>query len=163
MLALSFLVCILCRQLLLFTHFVVVVAATTVELSGVLLQWDYVQEPYAHNFVQYRLVLNLTATLAYNDTVTPWTTLAVIPQKMSSMLVPDSVLMSGAYYEFRLGFQSGLHTSVSNTLVAKAFDSNSALVNSIEWSSLDTIFSISWGRPEYSTEIIGYAVSIYYK
>ena len=138
-------------------------AATTVELGGVLLQWDHVQEPYAHNFVQYRPVVNLTASLSYNDTITPWTTLPVIPQEMSSMLVPANVLVGGAYYEFRLGFQSGLHTSVSNTLVAKAFDSNSALVNSIEWSSLDTIFSISWGRPEYSTEIIGYAVSIYYK
>ena len=87
--------------------------AATVELGGVLLQWDHVQEPYAHNFVQYRPVANLTSTLAYNDTTTPWMTLPIIPQDIPSMLVPSSVLVGGAYYEFQLGFQSGIHTSFS--------------------------------------------------
>ena len=141
---------------------IVTIAATTVELGGVLLRWDHVQEPYAHNFVQYRPVVNLTASLSYNDTITPWTTLPVIPQEMSSMLVPANVLVGGAYYEFRLGFQSGLHTSVSNTLVAKTFDASSPFVSNVMTEALDTILTVSWGEPVYNDDIVGYSLSIYY-
>ena len=128
-----------------------------------LLQWDRVQEPYAHNFVQYRPVLNLTSTLAYNDTITPWTTLPVIPREIASVLVPAISVFGGAYYEFRLGFQSGLHTSLSNSLVAKTFDATSPFVNSIAVNVFDTIMSVEWGEPEYSDNIVGYAVRIYYR
>ena len=137
----------------------------TVELGGVLLQWDRVQEPYANNFVQYRPVSNLTSTLSYNDTITPWTTLPMIPRDIPSMLVPSSYLDGGAYYEFRLAFQSGIHTSHSNTqaLISTTYNAASFLIGNVETISFDTMISVSWNAPEYSDELIGYAVSVFFK
>ena len=134
-------------------------------LTGMLLQWSHLFLPYEENFVQYRQVVNLTLSETMNDVTTPYTTLPMVfaNGNTQQFLIPRSALSDGTYYEFRLGYPFPTYTFYTNTMIAKTFDVNSPFVNSIESSSLDTIFHMSWGAPEYSKNIIGYNVSIYHK
>ena len=137
--------------------------AATVELGGVLLQWDRVIQPYAHLIVQYRPVSNLTATLTYNDSATPWSMLDTVALSIPSMLVPASDLVGGSYFEFRIGYLSGIHTALSNpqTILAMVYTATSLIVTSVVSTSTESSLSLSWHAPAYSDNVIGYDVSIF--
>ena len=147
-------------MILIFVHLV-----AQPRLTGVLLQWSRLFEPYAQNIVQYRVVANLTLTLSNNDEFTPYTTLAMaFPNALShEFTVPRSVLQDGVQYEFRLGFPFTSYTFYTNTLVAKTFDANSPFVNSVKIVPNDVIASISWKAPEYNDGIVGYHVGLFYQ
>ena len=130
-------------------------------LSGVQLQWSYLFEPYSLNFVQYRLLANLTLAVSGNDP-SGFTTLPMAFQDAStfSFLVPRSVLVDGMSYEFRLGFQFPTFTYYTNTLIAKTFDENSPFVGDVQIGSTNETIIVSWLAPEYSDGLIGYAVKL---
>ena len=129
------------------------------------LQWTKLFEPYAQNFVQYRKVANLTASVSENDLATQYTTLsmAFMSGGAKQFTVPSHVLDPGAYYEFRLGFPFPSYTYYTNTLITKAFDSNSPFVNSVGAVASDVLSTVSWSAPEYSVGIVGYRVALLYK
>ena len=134
-------------------------------LTGMSLQWSHLFLPYEENFIQYRAVTNLTLTMTEQDTTTPFITLPMVFPNGNArqFTIPRYQLNDGTYYEFRLGYPFSTYTFYTNTMIAKTFDVNSPFVNSVVSSSLDTIISMSWGQPEYNTDLIGYSVSIYYK
>ena len=130
-----------------------------------LLQWTKLFEPYAQNFVQYRKVANLTASVSESDLATQYTTLsmAFMSGGAKQFMVPSSVLTAGAYYEFRLGFPFLSYTYYTDTLIAKVFDANSPFVNSVNVVASDVLSTVSWEAPEYSVGIVGYRVALLYK
>ncbi len=137
----------------------------TSQLDGVSLQWSQLFEPYALNFVQFRLVSNLTLSVTGNDYSTPYTTLPMAFENslLHQFTVPASALKAGLYYEFRLGYPFADYTYYTNTRLAKTFDSNSPFVNNVVATATDTHATISWGQPEYSDGIVGYGVRVSYK
>ena len=129
------------------------------------LQWTRLFDPYAQNFVQYRKVVNLTASVSSNDLGTPYTTLSMVFMSggAKQFTVPSSVLVAGAYYEFRLGFPFPSYTYYTNTLIAKVFDASSPFVNSVAIEAGDVLSTVSWSAPEYSVGLVGYRVALLYK
>ena len=137
----------------------------TPTLSGVLLQWSYLFQPFSANFVQYRQVVNLTLTATQSDLSTPYVTLPMVFANAETLefTIPSHSLSVGTYYEFRLGFPFPTYTFYTNTIVAKTFDSRSPFVSGIISSSTNSSISMSWNPPEYSDGVIGYSIQIYYK
>ena len=129
------------------------------------LQWTKLFEPYAQNFVQFRKVMNLTASGSENDLATQYTTLAMsfMSGGAKQFTVPVYVLTAGAYYEFRLGFPFPSYTYYTDTLIAKTFDAESPFVNSVEIVASDVLADVSWGAPEDGEGIVGYRVALLYK
>ena len=129
------------------------------------LQWTKLFEPYAQNFVQFRKVANLTASVSNNDLATHYTTLSMVFMSGGArqFTVPNSVLVPGAHYEFRLGFPFPSYTYYTNTLVAKVFDAESPFVSGVEVAATDVLSTVSWSPPEYSVGVVGYRVAIMYK
>ena len=140
------------------------VSVAAPQLTGVLLQWSILFEPYALNFIQYRAVVNLTLSESGNDLSTPFTTLPMSFENAIThqFTVPQHALIAGAYYEFRLGYPFESYTYYTNSMFTKTFDASSPFVNNVQTWSIDTMLSVSWGEPEYSDGIVGYNVSIWY-
>ena len=141
------------------------VSVAAPQLTGVLLQWSILFEPYALNFIQYRAVANLTLSKSGNDLSTPFTTLPMSFENAIThqFTVPQHALIAGAYYEFRLGYPFESYTYYTNSMFTKTFDASSPFVNNVQTWSIDTILSVSWGEPAYSDGIVGYSVSIWYE
>ena len=139
--------------------------AATAGLDGVLLQWERLFEPYVLNFVQYRIVTNLTLAAAFPFDTSPFTTLPMVFQNAltRSFTVPRAALMDGTFYEFRLGFTFSTYTYYTNILLAKTFDANSPFVGNVQSVSSDTSITVTWSEPEYNDGIVGYKVNVFYK
>jgi hypothetical protein len=146
-------------------NLVVFPAAATAGLDGVALQWKRLFEPYVLNFVQYRLVTNLTLAAAFAFDTSSFTTLPMVFQNglTRSFTVPRAALMDGSFYEFRLGFTFATYTYYTNILLAKTFDANSPFVGNVKSVSSDSSITVTWSEPEYNDGIVGYKVSVLYR
>jgi hypothetical protein len=133
-------------------------------LDGVQLQWKRLFLPYALNFVQYRRVLNLTASLTGND-FSAYTTLPMVFENARTLdfKIPRSTLVDGVYYELRLGFSFPTYTYYTNTRVLKTYDANSPFVGKVKSITTNSSISVTFEAPEYFDGVVGYNARLLYK
>ncbi len=130
--------------------------------DGVRLRWDRFLKPVELNFIQFRLIQNLTLTLVGNDT-SPFDTLPCSFDSSSGLdfLVPLSLLAAGQHYEFRMGFPYVGFTYYSNSQFVKAFSAGSGYVGQVQWTSTNETIRVWWEAPEDTEGLIGYNVVLY--
>lgn len=135
----------------------------TATLDGVELRWTRLILPYVLNFVQVKLVSNLTEDAA-NDDSNGFETLPIIFQnaRTLALTIPKSSLIDGQEYAFRLGFPFATYNYYTNALRVKTFDASSPFVNTVQSASTHSNFTISWLPPEYADRILGYSLRVLY-
>ncbi len=128
---------------------------------GVLLSWDHLLRPVSLNFVQYRLISNITAARAFGSS-NAFTTLDLSFRHadQKEAFIPISLLAAGQHYEFRMGFPYVGFTYYSNSQFVKTFGAGSGYVGQVQWTSTNETIRVWWEAPEDTEGLIGIRVQL---
>ena len=133
----------------------------TPQLDGLVLQWTRLLDPYVLNYVEYRLVANLSLSYASQDSSAFVTLPFTFTNAQTRQLkIPNSFFVPGSYYEFRLSFPYDSYVYYTNTIISKVFSANSSLVSNVQTSSTNSSVFVAWSLPEYTDNIVGYQLRL---